>query len=167
MDAVGTERSVVAKSKPARIRTRGDRAYAAAGSETQRIPATPLVAQLVPRDLTDRRVLRAGAREVDDYEFLALAAGLGAVADLADLGVDVRLGHRAVGDRRPQLADLGRLLREVADVANLLKLCDACGFYELAVDDATRASRRWQLAREMVCWPRAKRAKKLWLAGFV
>ena len=51
----------------------GDRAYAAAGSETQRIPATPLVAQLVPRHLTDRRVLRTGAREVDDDEFLALS----------------------------------------------------------------------------------------------
>ena len=86
------------------------------GRNNQRIPATPLVAQLVPRDLADRRVLRTGARQVDDDEFLALAAGLGAVADLADLGVDVRLGHRAVGDRRPEFADLGRLLRQIGDV---------------------------------------------------
>ena len=82
----------------------------------QRVPATPLVAQLVPRHLPDGGVLRTGAREVDDDEFLALAAGLRAVADLADLGVDVGLGHRAVGDRRPELADLGRLLRQIGDV---------------------------------------------------
>merc|ERR1711924_119106 len=45
-------------------------------------------------------------RQVDDDELVALAPRLGAVADLADLGVDVRLGHRAVGDRRPELPTL-------------------------------------------------------------
>ena len=117
LDAVGTERELTRlRIKPAGSEQKGDRAYAAMGRNNQRIPATPLVAQLVPRHLTDRRVLRTGAREVDDDEFLALAPRLGAVADLSDLGVDVRLGHRAVGDRRPEFADLGRLLREVRDV---------------------------------------------------
>ena len=42
------------------------------GENNQRIPATPLVAQLVPRDLANGGVLRTGARQVDDDEFLAL-----------------------------------------------------------------------------------------------
>merc|ERR1719171_1073800 len=79
------------------------------------------LAHFLPRDLADRGVLRASTRQVDDDELVALTSGLRAVANLADLGVDVRLGHRAVGDRRPELADLGRLLREVADVLRRLE----------------------------------------------
>ena len=69
------------------------------------------LAHFLPRDLADRGILRTGPRQVDDDELIPLTPRLGAVADLADLGVDVRLGHRAVGDRRPELADLGSLLR--------------------------------------------------------
>ena len=46
---------------------------------------------------------------------------------------------------------------------NLLKMSDPCGFCELAVNDATMVSRRWQLARERVSRSRAKAsAKWLW-----
>merc|ERR1719440_1161298 len=64
------------------------------------------LAHFLPRDLADRRVLRARARQVDDDELIPLAPRLGAVADLADLGVDVGLGHRAVGDRSSPTLDV-------------------------------------------------------------
>mmetsp|Transcript_47742 Transcript_47742/g.101984 ORF Transcript_47742/g.101984 Transcript_47742/m.101984 type:complete len:201 (+) Transcript_47742:103-705(+) len=74
------------------------------------------LAQLVPRDLPDGGILRARAGEVDDDELVADAAGLRAIDDLANLGVDVRLLHRPGFEGRPQLAHLGHLLDKVAHI---------------------------------------------------
>ena len=85
----------------------GDRAYAAMGRNNQRIPATPLVAQLVPRHLADRRVLRTSARQVDDDEFLALTPRLRAVAsNIANLLNErsLRFCELAVNQRVASLA---------------------------------------------------------------
>lgn len=65
--------------------------------------------------LTDGRVLRAGACQVDDDQLVSHPTGL-AVDQFPQFGVDVLLRHGPGLDRSPKLAHLTRLLGQVRNV---------------------------------------------------